>query len=278
VSAVTSHQTTPWLEFVYGGTPTMDDPAEIYHESSKLEPSQVRRQMEGAARLEASAELRMSSSRAVKRHGAAVVPLSPPLPLDRALGEALSRRRSRRAFTDEPIASEALAALLHAGYGVTGLLGSQDDRPAFPLRSAPSAGALYPLELYAAVLRVRGLEPGLYHFDPLAPCLEVLRLRLTGEALARLSTYPDIASSCAVLILVAGIFGRTRFKYGLRGYRFALLEAGHVAQNIVLAAAALDVASVPLGAFFDRRTDEFLELDGVNESALYTIAVGRQAA
>ena len=81
-----------------------------------------------------------------------------------------------------------------------------------------------------------------------------------------------------MLILVAGIFGRTRFKYGLRGYRFALLEAGHVAQNIVLAATALDVASVPLGAFFDRRTDEFLGLDGVNESALYTIAVGRESA
>ena len=70
------------------------------------------------------------------------------------------------------------------------------------------------------------------------------------------------------------IFGRTRFKYGLRGYRFALLEAGHVAQNLLLAATALGLAAVPLGAFFDRRADVFLRLDGVNESTLYTIAVG----
>jgi SagB-type dehydrogenase family enzyme len=81
-----------------------------------------------------------------------------------------------------------------------------------------------------------------------------------------------------VLILVAAIFGRARFKYGLRGYRFALLEAGHVAQNLLLAAAALGLAAVPLGAFYDRRTDEFLRLDGVNESTLYTVALGGEPA
>jgi SagB-type dehydrogenase family enzyme len=74
---------------------------------------------------------------------------------------------------------------------------------------------------------------------------------------------------------VAAVFGRTRFKYGLRGYRFALLEAGHVAQNVVLTATALGLAAVPLGGFYDRPTDEFLGLDGVNESTLYTIALGR---
>ena len=278
MSAVTTRQTACWLEFVYGHRPALDDLAEAYHESSKLTPSQIGRQMEGARRLEASPVLRLSSIRAVKRHGGTAIPLPAPASLDRPLGEAISQRRSHRAFADEPLAAESLAALLYAGYGVTGALESQGDRPVLPLRSAPSGGALYPLELYAAVLRVRGLEPGLYHFDPLSPCLEVVRSGVTGEALALLSTYPGIASSCAVLLFVAGIFGRTRLKYGLRGYRFALLEAGHVAQNVVLAATALDVASVPLGAFFDRRTDEFLGLDGVNESTLYTIAVGNEPA
>src|SRR5207249_928322 len=149
------------------------------------------------------------------------------------------------------------------------------DRPALPLRAVPSAGALYPLELYAAALQVDDLSPGLYHFDPLAPGLEAMRSGLTTEELAAVSTYPEIASSCAVLVLVAAIFGRTRFKYGLRGYRFALLEAGHVAQNLVLAATALGLAAVPLGAFYDRRADGFLGLDGVNESTLYMIALGR---
>ena len=71
------------------------------------------------------------------------------------------------------------------------------------------------------------------------------------------------------MIFVAAVFGRTRFKYGVRGYRFALLEAGHVGQNVLLAATALGLGAVPLGGYYDRLTDEFLGLDGVNESTLY---------
>ncbi|MGE5272945.1 MAG: SagB/ThcOx family dehydrogenase [Verrucomicrobiota bacterium] len=254
----------------------MDDLAEAYHEGSKLGPSQIARQMDGARRLEASPELRLSSIRAVKRHGVAGIRLPAPAPLDQSLGQVIARRRSQRTFGAGPIPRDVLAALLHAGYGVTGALDAQDDRPPLPLRAVPSGGALYPLEVYVGVLRVGGLEPGLYHFDPLSASLELLRTGLTGEELARLSTYPGVASSCAVLVLLTAIFGRTRFKYGLRGYRFALLEAGHAAQNVVLAASAVGLASVPLGAFYDRRTDAFLRLDGVNESTLYTIAVGRE--
>jgi SagB-type dehydrogenase family enzyme len=275
VSAVANRQTARWLEFVYGRPPDVHDPAEAYHEASKVAPFQIGRQMEGARRLEASPELRLSSIRAVKRHGGVRLPLPAPAPLDQPLGEVIAGRRSQRVFECEPIAAAALAALLNAGYGVTGVLESSDDRPAFSLRAVPSGGALYPLELYAVVLRVGDLKPGLYHFDPLSPGLEVIRLGVAAEELAALSTDPGIVFSCAVLVFVAAIFGRTRFKYGLRGYRFALLEAGHVAQNVVLATTALGLAAVPLGAFYDRRTDEFLGLDGVNESTLYTIALGR---
>jgi SagB-type dehydrogenase family enzyme len=212
--------------------------------------------------------------RAVKRHNGFRVALPTPAALDQPLGEVIERRRSQRDFDRGPIAFDAFAALLHAGYGVTCVLDSEGDRPARMLRAVPSGGALYPLELYAAVVRVDELGPGLYHFDPLRSGLEGLTAGLTVEELAALSTYPEIASACAVLVFVVAIFGRTRFKYGLRSYRFALLEAGHVAQNLVLAATALGLAAVPLGAFFDRRTDAFLQLDGVNESTLYAIAVG----
>jgi len=274
MSGSAQRQTARWLEFVYGRRPDLDDPAEAYHEASKVAPSQIDRQMEGARRLAASPDLRLSSLRAVKRHGGAGIPLPDPASLDSPLGELIGRRRSQREFACGAIPCEALAALLHAGYGVTGELEPNDDRPAVPLRAVPSGGALYPLELYAAALRVAGLERGLYHFDPLLPGLELVRSALTAEELTGLSTYPDIASSCAVLVFIAAVFGRTRFKYGLRGYRFALLEAGHVAQNVVLAATALGLAAVPLGAFFDRRTDELLRLDGVNESTLYAVALG----
>ena len=274
MSPVGGRQTARWLEFVYGRAPEIDDPAEAYHEASKVAPTQIGRQLEGTRRLAASPELLLSSVRAVKRHGGSRIPLPAPASLDQPLGEAIMRRRSRRVFADGPIARDVLAALLQAGYGVTRVLPPEDERPALPLRAVPSGGALYPLELYAGVVRVDDLEPGLYHFDPLWPGLEVLRSSLAADELATLSTYPEIASSCSVIIFVAAIFGRARFKYGLRGYRFALLEAGHVAQNVTLAAASLGLAAVPLGAFYDRRTDTFLGLDGVNESTVYAIALG----
>lgn len=270
-------QTARWLEFVYGRRPDPDDLAEAYHEASKLSSCQLARQMEGARRLDASPELRMSTLRAVKRHAGASIPLPAPAPLLQPLGDVIVRRRSQRAFDRAPIGLDVLAALLHAGYGVTGMFPAPGDGPALPLRAVPSGGALYPLELYAAVLQVGEVAPGLYHFDPLSPKLELVRTGVTAEDLGALSSYADVVSSCAVLVLVAAIFGRTRFKYGLRGYRFALLEAGHVAQNVILAATALGIASVPLGAFYDRRADAFLGLDGVNESTLYALALGPEA-
>jgi SagB-type dehydrogenase family enzyme len=73
------------------------------------------------------------------------------------------------------------------------------------------------------------------------------------------------------------MFWRTRFKYGLRGYRFALLEAGHVVQNVLLACTALGLAAVPVGGFYDRPVDALLGADGVNESVVYAVSLGRPA-
>jgi SagB-type dehydrogenase family enzyme len=277
VNAITRRQTCRWVEFVFGRQPGPDDPAEEYHEASKVTPSQIGRQIEGARRLEASPDLQVSSTRAVKRHGGAAITLPQPRLPEEALRDVIGRRRSLRSFGSESIAADELSGLLHAGYGVTGVLESPGSRLSLPVRAVPSGGALYPLELYVAALRVEGVDPALYHFDPLRPGLEVLRDGLVSEEAAALSTYPEIVSGCATLLLVAAVFGRTRFKYGLRGYRFALLEAGHVAQNVVLTAAALGLGAVPLGGFYDRLTDEFLGLDGVNESTLYTVAIGKEA-
>ncbi len=277
VIAPVPRQTARWLEVVYGRRPELDAPAEMYHEASKVSPTQIGRQIEGARRLESSPDLQLSSTRAVKRRGLPAAVLPPPRRPDLPLWEAIGTRRSQRAFADEPVGGDELSALLQAGYGVTGALESPAGAQALPLRSVPSGGALYPLELYIGALRVEGLKSGLYHFDPLRPGLEVLRAGLAPDEAAALSTYPEIVSGCGVVVFVAAIFGRTRFKYGLRGYRFALLEAGHVGQNLVLAASALALGAVPLGGFYDRRTDELLGLDGVNESTLYTIAIGRIA-
>lgn len=267
-------QTARWVELLYGCEPNVDDPAETYHEASKISPSQIARQVGGAQRLDASRDLQLSSTRAVKRFGGRLISLAPAETLTMTLSQAIDRRISRRAFGDQPLAGGALSALLGAGYGVTHVLESEAGAPVLPLRAVPSGGALYPLELFVAALRVEGLAAGLYHFDPLRPGLETLRSGIDADEVAALSTYPEIVSRCAALIVIAAVFGRSRFKYGLRAYRFALLEAGHVAQNVVLAATALDLGAVPIGGFYDRPSDRFLGLDGVNEATLYTIAVG----
>jgi SagB-type dehydrogenase family enzyme len=189
------------------------------------------------------------------------------------LGDTLGRRRSQRTFADSPLPLAALAAVLRAAYGVTGAL--QAGEAAQPVRAAPSGGALYPLELTVAARRVDGLSPGLYHFDPLDDALEELR---TGAVpIAAATPFADVAAGAAAVLVVSGVFWRSRFKYGLRGYRFVLLEAGHAAQNALLAAAALALAAVPLGGFYDRRVDELIEADGVDESALYLVCVGPAA-
>jgi SagB-type dehydrogenase family enzyme len=267
-------QTARWLELVYGGRPDPLDPAEWYHEASKVSPTQIGRQVSGAARLEATPDLQLSMTRAVRRLPLPERELPPPRRPELPLWQAIAARRSCREFADAPIDARDLAALLQAGYGPTHTLEVQGSRRALPLRAVPSGGALYPLELYVAALRVAGLT-GLYHFDPLKPALAVARESLSADEVASLSTYPEIVRDCAAVIFVAAVFGRTRFKYGVRGYRFALLEAGHVAQNVLLTATALGLGAVPLGGYYDRLTDEFLGLDGVNESTLYTIAVGR---
>jgi SagB-type dehydrogenase family enzyme len=276
MSVAARRQTARWVQLVYGQHPPLDDLAEAYHEASKVSPTQIARQVEGARRLDGNPDLQVSATRAVKRRG----DLAAALPAARVptctLWDAIRDRRSQRSFGDEWVTAGELAALLEAGYGVTGALESPVGSFALPLRTVPSGGALYPLELYAVALRVEELDAALYHFDPLLRSLEVVRASVDAADTAELSTYPEIVSGCCALIVIAAIFGRTRFKYGLRGYRFALLEAGHVAQNIVLTSTALGLAAVPLGGFYDRRTDEFLGLDGVNESTLYTIAVGRE--
>ena len=278
MNALAPRQTARWLGLVYGDPPALDDPAEAYHEASKISPTQIGRQIEGARRLEASIDLQLSSTRAVKRLGGVPAALPPPCRPNSTLWDAIEARRSRREFAPDPVAFDELATLLYAGYGVTHRLESPDGSGSLPLRAVPSGGALYPLELYVAALRVDGLEAGLYHFDPFLCSLEIVRVGLAAGDVAALSTYPEIVSPCAALLLVAAVFGRTRFKYGLRGYRFALLEAGHVGQNMLLAATAFGLAAVPLGGFYDRPTDEFLGLDGVNESTLYTIAIGGVSA
>jgi SagB-type dehydrogenase family enzyme len=253
---------------------SLDDAAETYHEASKLYPSFCLRQMLGAAQLAAHRELQVTSQRSVKRNrNLPAVDLPAPAYPRVALEAAVRSRHSGREFTSGSLSLVELATLLHAAYGVTRRARDGSEQT---FRTVPSGGALYPLEVYCTVSRVAGVAPGLYHFDPPRRVLERYRLLDSADKLVRASTYPELVERSAVTFIVTAMFWRTRFKYGARGYRFALLEAGHVVQNVVLVCAALGLAAVPLGGFYDRLVDEFLGVDGVNESSLYCVCVGRR--
>jgi SagB-type dehydrogenase family enzyme len=245
---------------LYGdGEPGLDDPAELFHEASKLHPALGRRQAAGIVRLETNAALREAATHPVRRNPQ--LPshrLPPPRQPPCSLWSALERRRSRRDFAGELAAAE-LATLLDAAYGVRGA----------NRRTVPSGGALYPLEIHVAI-RSRGV----HRYDPELHALEEHNLCDPWPALEDACPLPELLENGFAALLLLAVFGRTRFKYGQRGYRFALLEAGHVAQNVALAAAALDLPALPLGGFYDARVDELVGADGVNESVVYAIVVG----
>jgi len=262
-------QTLLFGTVVYGDGPlATDDPAELFHEASRFYPDVVDTSAVGGALLVRSPELQASVRRAVRRRtGLPAVPLPEAEPARASLDTLVAARRSTRRYADTSLRLAQLSTLLRASYGVTGAAGPQ------PFRAVPSGGALFPLELYLAAQRVESLEPALYHFDPLRAALERIR-PLGDDELAGLTPYDELLVPSAAVAMVTAVFWRSRFKYGSRAYRFALVEAGHLAQNFLLAATALELAACPVGGFFDRRVDVFLGIDGLYEAALYLLPVG----
>jgi len=193
------------------------------------------------------------------------------LPQPRLVGEmsveeALHRRRSVREYDEGPLSREEIGQLLWAAQGMTDPLG---------LRTAPSSGALYPLEVFLAVGDVVGVPPGVYHYHPRH---HELRPVLTGDrrdAVASAALGQRWVCDNSALLVIAAVFSRVTTKYGPHGERYVHLEAGHAAQNVALQATALGLATVSVGAFEDRQTGTFLGLPQRHEP-LYLMPVGRQ--
>nr|WP_290666662.1 SagB family peptide dehydrogenase [Ardenticatena sp.] len=194
--------------------------------------------------------------------------------LSLSLGEVLRRRRSRRSFvSDSFLPQEYLATWLIRSAGLNGTL-QQDDGSERPLRLYPSGGALYPLELYPLLWRVRGIPPGLYHFDPYEPDLTLLNADVSHEQVCTMFLNDPMLANAIGVVFITALFPRTVFKYGERGYRFVLLEAGHLMQNILLVAEALGISTVPMGGYLDRAIEALLDIDGVEESVVYAVVFG----
>jgi SagB-type dehydrogenase family enzyme len=196
---------------------------------------------------------------------------TPDLP-KRSFAEVVRARHSCRRFLPESLTLDALSTLLFAAYGVLGPVEMDGE---FLERPVPSGGGLYPLELYVLVQRVDGLSEGAWHYVPLGHRLE----RVHEHALPRLLTAEMFLgqaylSDASVIVVITSVVQRSLWKYEDRGYRYILLEAGHVAQNMNLCATAMDLASLNLGGFFDDNVLALLRADPDTEIAVYGMALG----
>lgn len=208
-----------------------------------------------------------------KRHpGVPVFALPTAAKVDMPLGQALAQRRSRRHFGAEALALADLAGLLWAAGGIT------CRKRGHAFRTTPSAGALYPLETYVIVNRVAGLETGLYHYLVEEHALEQLRAGALGAVAARAALEQDMLQQAGVVLVWSAVFARTQCKYGPRAYRYVYLDAGHAAENALLAATALNLGCCPVAAFYDDEINALIGLDGVDEAVLYMATVGAMAA
>ena len=194
-----------------------------------------------------------------------------PRVTDRAgpsLWTTLGTRRSRRNYTQDPLKVEHLSQLLWAAQGVTA------ESQGLPLRTAPSAGGLYPIETYVVVNRVHGLDPGIYHYFPKDHDLELLRKGDYSNAIAHAAMDQKMAARATVVFLWTAVVQRARWKYGQRAYRYIYMDAGHIGQNVMLAAEGLGLGCCAIGAFYDDEVAALVGADGEGEVAVYLATVG----
>ena len=182
--------------------------------------------------------------------------------------DLLRKRRSTRSYSSEPLSIEDLSFLLWASTGI------QRKQQGYEFRTAPSAGALYPIETYVLVNNVKGLDKGLYHYNITAHALEEIKLADFAENIARAALDQEMCVKAPATFVWTAIFERTKWKYNQRAYRYVYLDAGHIAQNLALAATSIGLGSCQIGSIFDEEANEIVGVDGEQESAIYLSVVG----
>lgn len=185
-----------------------------------------------------------------------------------SLEDAINKRRSVRNYSKKQITLSQLSQLLHAAQGVTGKTYEQ------LLRTVPSAGALYPFEIYVIANNVQDVDKGIYHYAVPDHALELIKHGDFRKKITNAGLKQEMLGDAGVTFVLAAVFDRTRHKYGERGYRYVYIEAGHISQNIYLQAVSLGLGSVAIGAFIDTEVNELIGIDGQKEAAIYLHAVG----
>lgn len=184
------------------------------------------------------------------------------------LEDVLEQRRSVRRYSARDMTQAELGQLLFAGQGITQRLRGRG------LRTAPSAGATYPMELYAVVNTVEELPRGIYRYVPESHSLMVHEPGDFGDPLMRACLGQEWLKTADAVLVITAVPDRIRRSYGDRSTRYIYMEAGHIAQNILLEAVSLGLGGVPIGAFHDGDVNDIMALDGKKETVVYLITLG----
>ena len=197
------------------------------------------------------------------------LPLPPPqLEGGISLWETLVHRQSVRSFKNQTLSLKNLSQILWATQGITRTVHGH------AFRTAPSAGALYPVETYLSLYNTENIEPGIYHYSVESHELEQIQLGDFRMETARAALDQDMAYAANAVFIWTAVFPRSKWKYKQRAYRYVYLDAGHIAENLALAAVALGLGSCQIAALYDEEVNTLLGIEGVDESILYMSVIG----
>jgi SagB-type dehydrogenase family enzyme len=240
------------------------DLGELYHENTNIAPYMLNldepRGLDPLPPGEILARMRLPA-----------VDQAPSVGLEDAI---LGRVSSREFDATRPLPLTLLSRLLALSCGFTTQLYAESQFNIVRRRAQPSAGGKYPIETYPIVLNVEGLHPGVYHYDITDHTLEFLRQGAFQQEMATWTLSQPYMGEASVLFVLAGCAGRIRPRYGERGYRYMLLESGHIAQNLYLLSTAYGLGAVANGGFVDAWINRLIGLGDTDQSALYIVAVG----
>lgn len=184
--------------------------------------------------------------------------------------QVVLNRKSTRDFKNEPISLSQVSLLL---FGITGLTRIF---PQVAFRTVPSAGGLYPIEMYPVINNVEDLGQGIYHYNIQKHNLELLKEGDFRIEIARGCLDQQIVFNSAVNLVWTAIIERSRWKYLQRCYRYIYLDAGHIGQNFYLISEALELGACTIGAIYDDEINKMLDIDGIHETVIYVGVIGKK--
>jgi len=195
---------------------------------------------------------------------------------DKPLADVVNQRRSRRSYSGDALSNEELSFLLWCSQGISHFDPKRENTPAFHLRTVPSAGSRHPFETYLFVNRVEGIEPGPYRFLPLEHKLLPLDTEAgLPHALVDACYGQAVVANAAVVFAWSAIPYRTEWRYGFIAHRMIAIDAGHVCQNLYLAAESIDAGACAMLAYNQQKMDALLGVDGNEEFTFYMATVGK---